>query len=152
MSAVRGQDNFEVALAYNNLGEALFQQQRYDEAHEAFSDGLRRNERARGLDHPENAAMLMGLGKALMKRQRYADAVAPLRRAVAIREAHPQDRQFLGVTRYALAIAQWRGSGDVAEATVLVHKSAADFEAADLPTGDLERARTWLAAHAGKTQ
>lgn len=152
MSAVRGQDNFEVALAYNNLGEALFQQQRYDEAHEAFSEGLRRNERARGLDHPENAAMLMGLGKALMKRQRYADAVAPLRRAVAIREAHPQDRQFLGVTRYALAIALWRGSGDVAEATVLVHKSAADFEAADLPTGDLERARTWLAAHGGKTQ
>lgn len=152
LSAVRGQDNFEVALAYNNLGEALFQQQRYSEAYDAFSDGLRRNERARGLEHPENAAMLMGLGKALMKRQRYADAVAPLRRAVAIREAHPQDRQFLGVTRYALAIALWRGSGDVAEATVLVHKSAADFEAADLPTGDLERARTWLAAHAGKTQ
>ncbi|MBV1862232.1 MAG: tetratricopeptide repeat protein, partial [Nannocystaceae bacterium] len=147
MSAVRGEQNFEVALAYNNLGEALYQQQRYQEAHDAFSEGLHRNERARGLQHPENAAMLMGIGKTLMKRERFVDAIAPLRRAVALREDHREDRQVLGIIRYALAIAVWRGPGDIAEATLLVRNAAADFEAADLPTGDLERARTWLHQH-----
>lgn len=149
MSAVRGEENFEVALAYNNLGEVLYQQERYEDAHDAFAQGLRRNERARGLEHPDNAAMLMGIGKTFMKRKRYGDAVPLLRRAVRLREAHSQDRQLLGVMRYALAIAVQRGPGDLPEATDLVTRAAADFEAADLPTGDLERAQAWLLEHEG---
>lgn len=147
MSAVRGEQNFEVALAYNNLGEVLYQQERYNEAHDAFVQGLRRNERARGLEHPDNAAMLMGMGKTLMKRKRYGDAVPLLRRAVQIREPYTQDRQVLGVMRYALAIALQRGPQDLVEATDLVTRAAADFEAGDLPTGDLERAQAWLVEH-----
>ena len=146
LTATRGEGHFEVALAYNNLGEALYQQNRFAEADEAFAKGLRRNERARGLDHPENAPMLLGVAKTLMRRERFDEAVPLLRRAVTIRE-HTSDRYVLGVLRHALGIALEQGPGAMNEARALVTQAVADFEAADLPTPDLERSRAWLASH-----
>ena len=147
LRATHGEDHHELALTHANLGEALFQQQRYEEAQQVFAEGLRMNERSLGPDHPDNAAMLLGVGKTLMKRKRYADAIAPLARATTLREQVPDERFLLGIMRYAQAIAVQRGSDDLDRARALVTAAAADFEAADMPTGDLDRARQWLKDH-----
>ncbi|MCR9160500.1 MAG: protein kinase domain-containing protein [Nannocystaceae bacterium] len=147
LRATHGEDHHEVGLAHANLGEALYQQGRFDEAERAFVDGHRMLERALGPEHPDNASLLFGIGKCRMKRERFDDALAPLHRATVLREAVPDAHDFLGIVRYAEAIAVERATGDIPRARALVRAAVADLEAAHRLPDDLARARAWLEAH-----
>lgn len=149
ITATRGEDSFQAGAIHHNLAEALYQEKRFEDAHNAYEDALRINERARGVDHPENAAMHLGIAKSLHVRNRDRDALPHLRRAVELRTAHPDDRHRLGIVRFALGVTlDLLDEHD--EAVSVVELAVQDLEAGGVPTDDLEQARAWLEKYGDK--
>jgi tetratricopeptide (TPR) repeat protein len=78
----------------NNLGEALRQLDRLDEAVACYRRALARS--------PDYASAHDNLGTALVMANRPAEALAHHRRAIALRQDHPESRARLGVALMSL--------------------------------------------------
>jgi len=96
---ILGPDHLDVALMFNNLGNALVVAARGAEAVDAFSESLARIERAVGGDHPSIAFASNNLGEALNSLHRHVEARAAFTRAVDLWRRAGTDPQFVA---YAL--------------------------------------------------
>ncbi len=107
--------------------------------------------------HPYLAYPLTGIGVAHWKEHRPAEAIAPLERALAIREAGELDVGAVAETRFALARALWDAGRDRARARRLAATARADYQRLHAQNGKEGRKEDkksnevgdWLAAHGG---
>jgi tetratricopeptide (TPR) repeat protein len=141
-----GPNSANVAHVQSNHAEYLLAVGRSEEALQLFEDARVRWERHVGPDHQFLAYPLTGTGRALLALGRAKEAVAPLQRALRIREVHDPDPVERGETRFALAQALWAvGDHHRARATAL----AAREEYAQAPAGKhlAETVAAWLSSH-----
>jgi tetratricopeptide (TPR) repeat protein len=146
-----------MAKSLSNRGEYLVAVGRFAEALTTFQDALRRWESQLGPVHPYLAYPLTGIGVAHWKEHRPAEAIAPLERALAIREAGELDVSAVAETRFALARALWDAGRDRARARRLAATARADYQKLPAQNGKedgkedkrLSEIGDWLAAHGG---
>jgi CHAT domain-containing protein/tetratricopeptide (TPR) repeat protein len=82
----RGVEHPHYALAVDNLGGLYDEQGRYDLAEPLYREALQIFEKALGPEHPEVATNLHNLGSLLMSQGKCTEALAPIERAIAIRD------------------------------------------------------------------
>jgi tetratricopeptide (TPR) repeat protein/tRNA A-37 threonylcarbamoyl transferase component Bud32 len=102
----------EVALHLSNRGEILNALGRWGEARAAFAGALAIWGRELPADHPYLAYPLNGTGESLIGEGSPERALAPLERALAIRERGESDPARVAETRFALARALWESAED----------------------------------------
>jgi serine/threonine protein kinase/tetratricopeptide (TPR) repeat protein len=129
------------ADALNCRGESLFGLGRLPEARETFDEALRIEQSERSLAYP-----LTGLGRVRIAQGEPGAAIAPLERALRIRDAQENDPTFVAETRFALAKALWDSGGDRARAVSLA-RTAKDKYAAEQASSELGEVDAWLASH-----
>jgi serine/threonine-protein kinase len=129
------------ATTIDNRGEILLGLGRLQEARDAFDEALKIEQSERMLAYP-----LTGLGKVKTAQGEPRGAVAPLERALRIREAVENDPTQLAETRFALAQALW-DSGDDRARAVSVATTAKREYAAEHASSELGEVETWLASH-----
>jgi tetratricopeptide (TPR) repeat protein len=96
---------------------------------------------------PRNAFALTGMGQALVALGTADRAVAPLERALSLRQ-EKAELYLRAETELALADALWKSGGDHRRARKLAEAAKADDEQAGAAgKEDLVKARAWLAAH-----
>jgi tetratricopeptide (TPR) repeat protein len=125
----------------NNRGEVLFGLGRLREARDAFEQALKIEQSDRYLAYP-----LTGLGKVRIAQGEPKGAIAPLERALRIRESVEKDPILLAETRFALAQAVWESGGDGAHAVSLAATARKEY-AAEHASSELGKVDAWLAAH-----
>jgi tetratricopeptide (TPR) repeat protein/predicted Ser/Thr protein kinase len=96
-------DHPKVARAMHDLGRALAQANRIEEARDQHERALALWERTRGKDHPDAAFALTSLGELDLVQKKYAEAVERLERALKLRGGRGLDPQLLADTPFALA-------------------------------------------------
>ncbi|MBC8068917.1 MAG: serine/threonine protein kinase, partial [Deltaproteobacteria bacterium] len=96
-------DHPKVAQALYELGNALAQASRLDEARAQQDRALSLWERTRGKDHPDVAFALTSLGQLDLQQGKPAEAVERLERALKLRGGRGLDSQLLAHTQFALA-------------------------------------------------
>ncbi len=90
---ILGPKHPDVALGMSNVGAALGDLDRYDEASAMYEASLEISEPALGADHPLVAITLSNLGDSLSKRGDHGRAIAVLLRARRIRESLPESSE-----------------------------------------------------------
>lgn len=136
-------------MAHNksNRGEYLVALGRYGEAIAAFQDALALWEGALGSEHRYLGYPLTGIGIARWKQGHAAEALPPLERALALRQAHEPDAATVAETRFALARALWDDGRDRPRARRLA-EDAHDVYQGQPTLADKDREVTgWLAEH-----
>ncbi|HVU49299.1 MAG TPA: serine/threonine-protein kinase [Polyangia bacterium] len=128
------------ALVSSNMGEVLNSLGRHAEARAACQAALDIWQRA-GADPSFQAYALTGLGRAALGEHRPAAAIAPLERALAIREERHAPPELLGETRFALARALWSREAERRRALALARAARAERVAAAAPVTDID---AWL--------
>jgi tetratricopeptide (TPR) repeat protein len=98
-----GPDDGEVANAQYNLALVLRRRGRHDEAATLLLRAIAIREALVGADAPELILWLLPTGESLVESGRAADAVAPLRRALALCEADGAPAKDFARVRFALA-------------------------------------------------
>jgi eukaryotic-like serine/threonine-protein kinase len=149
-----GETAVTVAQVLSNRGEYLVALGRAGEAIPVFRDALARWEAQVGHDHPYLAYPLTGMGQALLAENRVATAVAPLERAVKLREAGEPNAELVGETRFALARALLaRGNpADMVRALSLAKAARSDYQRAGNPADKVTTIDRWLAASDRRTR
>src|SRR5262249_54271258 len=75
LCAIAPDGDVEIGTLYNNLGGALYQSKRYDDAEQALCQALSANRRFRGEDDPAILKDLIGLTLVLTQQGRTAEAI-----------------------------------------------------------------------------
>jgi len=101
-------DHPKVARAMHDLGRALAQAGRIEEARDQHERALGLWERTRGKDHPDAAFALTSLGELDLVQGKANEAVERLERALKLRGGRGLDPQLLADTQFALARALHR--------------------------------------------
>jgi tetratricopeptide (TPR) repeat protein len=141
----------------HRVADALRRLGRFEEAlaeDRASADAIRR---AQGGENIPLAWPLTGEGEDLVALGRAREAIAPLERAVALREGSPAAIAEIAASRFALARALWEGGGDRARALSLAEEArAAIAPAAAAHDGWIRHTHddidAWLAAHPGSAR
>jgi len=81
-----GEDDANIALALDGIGEIYFEQRRFTAARKSFEDALRIGEKSLEANSPHLAIIFNDLGAVYYRDGRAAEAAKLLRRALAIRE------------------------------------------------------------------
>jgi eukaryotic-like serine/threonine-protein kinase len=142
-----GNSHPRVADQLNNRGEILASLGRLSEALEAYGEARTTYERESGANDPTVAYALTGIGITLTRMRRAAEAIAPLQRALDIREAHDPDPARLGETMFALARALWESGTDAARAVVLGREARSAYHRAPLSREHESEVTAWLTRH-----
>ena len=113
-----------------------------------FRRSLALLERALGPQHPQLADVLTDIGIAQLGLRAPRNAVTPLRRAVALREAHPGDPTDLAEARFTLARALWDAGQDRPRARTLALEARDAYTAAGPRSKkNLAEVNAWLPRH-----
>ena len=135
----------EVAMHLSNRGEILNALGRYDEARALFTSALAVWNKELAPDHPYFGDSLNGIGQTYLGQDAPEAALAPLERALAIREKNGAEPPQIGETRFLLARALWDSGREHVRARALAR-------AAKLAYGDkapwrekVEAIDVWLA-------
>jgi len=139
-----------IALILSNRGEYLVALGRHDEAIAAFRGALDRWEPQLGPEHPFLAHPLTGLGLAHLAAGRPGDALAPLERALQLREAREPDPNMVAETRFALAKALASAGTDRARARRLAEQARDTYLRDKTRASSATEVSTWLLAHGTK--
>jgi tetratricopeptide (TPR) repeat protein len=142
-----GPDGPWMAQSLSNLGEYLVAVGRFPEALQNFRIALQRWESQLGPDHRFLGYALVGMGIAHWKEGRPLEAVAPLERALQIREAHEPDPAVVAETRFSLARVLWDVGRERARARHLVEAARAFFERTPARADQAREVTRWLAEH-----
>ena len=150
-----GAGGTSAAINLGNRGEYLVALNRLPEALAAFQEALARHESLLGPRHLYLAYPLTGIGVIHWKSGQADRALAPLERALAIREASEPDLTQRAETRFALARALWDAAPDHGQSRDRDRARARRLATAALgeyqrPPSNDKQARevtTWLAAH-----
>jgi tetratricopeptide (TPR) repeat protein len=135
----------EIAGCINNLASVDRVTGRPSEALAGYTEAL---ERALGPEHPELSQTLVGRGQTYLELQRVDEALADLRRAVALVDDAEIDPERIASARYELALGLWAADqplparDQMQQARALVSRPAKHED--DLPA----RIDAWLADHA----
>jgi tetratricopeptide (TPR) repeat protein len=129
------------ATAIDNRGELLFRLGRLQEARDTFEEALKVEQSERLLAEP-----LTGLGKVRIAQGEPNGALAPLERALRIRNALENDPSGVAETRFALARALWETGDDRARAVSLATTAQKEY-AAEHASPELGEVDAWLATH-----
>ena len=113
----------ELATPLSNRGEILDALGRHREARESFERARVIWERELGLDDRNLAYALTGIGGSYLAEGDPGSALAPLERALKIREAHEVDWSRRAETRFALARALWESKRDRGRARLLAEQA-----------------------------
>jgi eukaryotic-like serine/threonine-protein kinase len=143
-----GPDHPTVGIYVSNKGEILNRLGLTSEARVAFERAIAIDERSMGNDHANLAYPLAGLGDGALRDRKPAAAIAPLERALRIREAHESDVVLIAETSFALARALWDSGQDRARALKLA-AHARDIYARQPQAHPSVAAEVdgWIAAH-----
>jgi tetratricopeptide (TPR) repeat protein len=132
-----------LGMSRNNLGEIALASHRDDEAEEHFRQAMSIFEPILGDTHPMLAYPLTGMGELALRRDEPEAALAPLERALSLRESAEVEPADLAATRFALARALWRARRDRKRATELA-RLAVDGYAAGRNHDKSVEAAEWL--------
>ena len=146
--AALGPDHADLAIPLANLGDLALRRSDFARALALCTRGLAIETRISGADNPELAWNLTCQGEAHLGLAHPRDAVAPLARALALREANPGDAGELAHTRFALARALAAApGGDPRRARALARQALATFDQlGGVWAPRAEAARRWLAS------
>ncbi|HTA21223.1 MAG TPA: serine/threonine-protein kinase, partial [Polyangia bacterium] len=139
-----GNDHPWVARVLNNEGEVLNILHRHAEARTVFERCIDIWTKT-GAPASLLAYGQTGLGVALVGEGRGGEAVAPLGRALAIREEAHEPAEVLGATRFALARALWTQPRARARSLSLARQARADYAQAKVDA-TVATIDAWLAA------
>ena len=109
----------EVAMHVSNRGEILNALGRYDEARALFNAAIAVWKKELPADHPYYGDSLNGIGRGYLEQGAPESALAPLERALAIREKSGGEPSQIGETRFLLARALWDSGRDRTRAGAL---------------------------------
>jgi eukaryotic-like serine/threonine-protein kinase len=138
-------DHPKVAQALFELGNALAQAGRLDEARVQHDRALSLWERTRGKDHPDVAFALTSLGQLDLQQGHADEAVERLERALKLRGGRGLDPQLLAQTQFALARAL-HAVDDRPRARELAAKAREAFKSGKPPAPDrAAEIDSWLA-------
>jgi tetratricopeptide (TPR) repeat protein len=118
-----GPESALCAVSLWGIAESSRRQGELDGALSDFRRALPVAEKAFGAAHPQVARPLIGMGLVYLARHQAQSALAPLQRALAIRETKTGDSVDLAEARFVLAEALW-ASGERTEARALVAAAA----------------------------
>ena len=144
---VLGPGHPEVVMHMSNRGEILNALGRFQEAREIFASALAIWAKELPPDHSYFGDSLSGMGQSLLGEGTPEKAVAPLERALAIREKTGAEPSQVGDTRFLLARALWDSGRDRARAQTLALSAKVAFghrPAWGKKVAEIDR---WLAAH-----
>jgi serine/threonine protein kinase/tetratricopeptide (TPR) repeat protein len=113
----------DLATQLSNRGEILDALGRHREARQSFERARVIWERELGLQDRNLAYALTGIGTSYLAEGDPGSAVAPLERALKIREAHEMDWSRRADTRFALARALWETNRDRSRARALAEQA-----------------------------
>jgi eukaryotic-like serine/threonine-protein kinase len=134
----------------DDIGWVMLAQRDYGGSLDFFGRALRIWEGSLGAEHPRAADPLTGMGLALLGEHKPSEALAPIERALAIREGHPGDALALAETQFAMARALQELHRDPGRARGLALKARdAYVSAGDRPGGNyasLTDIDAWLAS------
>ncbi|MEX1367872.1 MAG: tetratricopeptide repeat protein [Nannocystaceae bacterium] len=131
-----------IAMAQSKLGELEAALATYREADDNLA--------ALGPDHIARVEPWIGEGEQLIHLERHAEAIDPLRRAVALQRAHDEEPTRLALPAFLLAQALWEGGGDRAEAVSLADEAGQLLVGAEDPDDQrlAQAVSAWRAEHA----
>jgi tetratricopeptide (TPR) repeat protein len=112
-----------LATQLNNRGETLAALGRQREARHSFERARVIWERELGLEDRNLAYALTGIGLSYLADNDPGSALAPLERALKIREAHEVDPSRRAETRFALARSLWEANRDRMRARTLAEQA-----------------------------
>src|SRR4029078_10940251 len=112
-----------LATELNNRGEILCALGRQRDARQSFERARIIWERELGLEDRNLAYALTGIGVTYLAENDAASALAPLERAVKIREGHEVEPSRRAETRFALARALWETNRDRIRARALAEQA-----------------------------
>jgi tetratricopeptide (TPR) repeat protein len=136
-----------VMQAMSNRGEILNALGRYAEARELFTAALAAWAKELPPDHPNFGDSLTGLGQSYLGEGNPERAVAPLERALPIREKDNADPSPSAETRFLLARALWDSSRDHPRAVSLAHAAREAYGARPWWRDKVVVVDQWLATH-----
>ena len=117
----------EVAMHMSNRGEILNALGRYEEARALFNSALAVWNKELPPDHSYFGDSLNGIGQSYLGQDAPEPALAPLERALAIREKSGAELSQIGETRFLLARALWDSGHDRARAQTLARAAEAAY-------------------------
>jgi serine/threonine-protein kinase len=136
-----------VGTFVSNEGEILARLGRHAQARAAFQRAIAVEEPSYGSESPNLAYPLAGLGDSYLAVHEAKLAVAPLDRAVRIRDAAEPDRMLVAETAFSLAQALWESGGSRPRARQLAAEALAIYRTQPAPGARLDAAERWLVAH-----
>jgi eukaryotic-like serine/threonine-protein kinase len=145
-----GADSPLLAVGFGNRGEVLELLGRHKEAERDLRASVDRWAAQLGPDHPWRAYPLTALGKTLLSDGRPREAIAPLEKAVDIRERAEPNRELAAESRFALARARWEAGGSRAEARALAVAARDSYRKLPTHTKRAAEIDAWLADRGGK--
>ncbi|MBI5537019.1 MAG: tetratricopeptide repeat protein [Deltaproteobacteria bacterium] len=114
-----GGDHIDVAMALYSLAELRRLERKPGEALKLYARSLAIVEKTMGPEFRGAAHVLTGIGLTLLAQGRSADAIAPLTRALPLREGDRIAVDLVAETRFALARALWESGNDRSRAIEL---------------------------------
>ena len=142
-----GPDGPWMAHTMSNLGEYLVAVGRFPEALQNFRIALRRWESQLGPEHRYLGYPLAGMGIAHWKAGRPLEALAPLERALRIRESHEPDPAVVAETRFSLGRVLWDVGRERARARRLVEAARTFYQTSPERSDQAREAARWLTEH-----
>jgi tetratricopeptide (TPR) repeat protein len=137
----------EVAMHVSNRGEMLNALGRYDEARALFNSAIVVWKKELPSDHPYFGDSLNGIGRGYVEQGAPASALAPLERALAIREKSGAETSQIGETRFLLARALWDSGGDRTRAGALAQAAKAVYGDKTQWHDKVVAIDSWIAKH-----
>ncbi|WAS90654.1 serine/threonine-protein kinase [Nannocystis punicea] len=147
-----GPDHKVVAQLIHNIADAHRGLRAYDEAVPRYERALATIEKVLGPEHPMVTYPLVGLGRVDVERGRPAAAIAPLERAVALRERGDEAPDVVADAHFALAEALWDApppaGRDRSRAHALATRALAEYRAAGSAGQQvIPEVEAWLRGH-----
>ena len=145
-----GPEHDSLADALSNLARAHVLEGRFEEAEQHYARAVRILEQKQGVDFVELSKPLTGQGQLELARGRPAAALAPLERALTLRDDQSRDVVELAELRLALARALWDSATDRPRArglAVRARDALAVAPATPPLTARLQEVDAWLAEH-----
>lgn len=138
-------DSFSEAVAVGNLGGALAEAERFDEAYAAYAHALQLKTKLLNPDHPSLAFTLGGQGHVLVEMGEAKRALGPLHRALEIRENAKVDPLYVAASQFGLAKGLRAAKADPERAAELGNAALGAYRAAgDSSAKDAEEVAAWL--------
>jgi eukaryotic-like serine/threonine-protein kinase len=143
-----GKEHPRVAVVETNLAAVLIHAKRYQDARPHLERSLKIYAKTMP-DAPEVAFPLTSLGAVELHLGLPAAAIAPLERALTLRDANHVDPQYGAETRFALAQALWQSGRDRRRALTLAREAQQTYEKLGSRwQKELAGVKAWLAARA----